>query len=166
MNTSCVIKVSDLLRHPTSSDELSIIDCMIDTIPHLRSPGISALCRLQSTNDGIIVVTLSDVRAQIDDVCDISGESYIRDVYIDFAEGRFSPEVAFHSDPDYVYEDDFPFLPDGESIDIQDMLTQAVVLQEPLVHIKPGKEYLLDESEEDGEDNMSPWWTISFRSVD
>lgn len=165
MNTSCVIKVSDLLRHPTSSDELSIVDCMIDTVPHLRSPGISALCRLQSTNDGIIAVTLSDIHAQIDDVCDMSGESYIRDVYIDFFEWRFSPEVDFRNDSDYVYEDDFAFLPDGESIDIQDMLTQAIILQEPLVHIKPGNEYLLDTIEE-SEEGFSEGWTISFRRVD
>lgn len=153
MNTSCVIKVSDLLRHPTTSDEISIHDCMIDSIPHLRAPGISASCRLQATNDGMIVVTLSAITARIDDICDLSGEDYVREVYVDSYEGRFSSEVVFHDDPDYVYEDDLPFLPDGESIDIQPLLTQAIVLQEPLVHIKPGKEYLRKEIGESEEEN-------------
>lgn len=82
MSRLCVIKVSDLLRNATYADEVAIEDCMI-AIPHLRAPGVSAVCRLQSTNDGMIVATLSDIVAQIDDICDLSGESYIRSVYID-----------------------------------------------------------------------------------
>lgn len=163
MHTSCIIKVSDLLRRPSSSDELVIEDCMIDAIPHLRVPGVSALCRFQSTSDGTIVVTLSDITATIDDICDLSGESYIRDIHIISYEWKFSRDVIFHDDPYYVYEDDFPFLPDGESINIEDMIIQSIVLQEPLVHIKPGNELVGDEDEDPLNDTNHTWGTISFR---
>ncbi len=162
MSRLCVIKVSDLLRNATYADEVAIEDCMI-AIPHLRAPGVSAVCRLQSTNDGMIVATLSDIVAQIDDICDLSGESYIRSVYIDSYQWKFNADVAFHADPNYVYEDDFPFLPDGESIDIEDMLVQAIVLQEPLIHIKPGNEHIIDDIYEDQEEYTA--WTVSFRTA-
>lgn len=165
MHTSCIIKVSDLLRRPSSSDELVIEDCMIDAIPHLRVPGVSALCRFQSTSDGTIVVTLSDITATIDDICDLSGESYIRDIHITSYEWKFSPDVVFHDDPYYVYEDDFPFLSDGESINIEDMIIQSIILQEPLVHIKPGKEIILSDNDSSLDGAVHTWGTISFRYI-
>ncbi len=155
MDMTCIIKVSDLLRNPIRSDEIVIEDCMIHSISHLCPPGIVALCRLRATSDGTILVSLTDIRARMNDVCDLSGEEYIRDIHIPLYESRFSVDVVYHEDPDYVYEDDFPFLPDGESIDIKDMLIQAIILQEPLVHIKPGNEILIGDDVELSDDSMT-----------
>jgi hypothetical protein len=88
----------------------------------------------------------------VSDVCDLSGESYERLVEIKDFDARFSTDVD-GEDKDRVYDELFPLDPQGETINIYDLLLQSIKLQEPIVHIKPGKEYLLDEYDEDEGDD-------------
>jgi len=121
---------------------------MIDDIDGLSKEGISWTLVLQWVNDGSVKAIIKHATAVVSDVCDLSGEEYDRIVEIKNFDARFSIDVD-GEDKDRVYDELFPLDPQWETINIYDLLLQSIQLQEPIVHIKPGKEYLLDEYGED-----------------
>ena len=143
-----VIKVWDLLRNPGRLDTIDFDHLMIEELPGLSADGISWTLLLQWVNDGSVKVIIKHATALISDICDLSWESYDRVVEIKSFDARFSTDVD-GEDKDRVYDELFPLDPQGETIIIYDLLVQSIKLQEPIVHIKPGKEYLLDEYDED-----------------
>ncbi len=147
-----VIKVWDLLRNPGRLDTITFDHLMIDEIPWLSADGVSWALVLQWVNDGSVKAIIQYATARVSDVCDLSGESYERLVEIKDFDARFSTDVD-GEDKDRVYDELFPLDPQGETINIYDLLLQSIKLQEPIVHIKPGKEYLLDEYDEDEGDD-------------
>lgn len=143
-----VIKVWDLLRNPWRLDTIEFDHLMIDDIDGLSKEGISWTLVLQWVNDGSVKAIIKHATAVVSDVCDLSGEEYDRIVEIKNFDARFSIDVD-GEDKDRVYDELFPLDPQWETINIYDLLLQSIQLQEPIVHIKPGKEYLLDEYGED-----------------
>ena len=125
----------------------------LDDIPWLTPEWVSWTISLQGVTDGSVKVVIKQATASIDDICDISGEDYQRQVEVKNFDSRFS--AAEDMGEDRVYDELFPLDPTGETINIYDLLVQSIKLQEPLVHIKPGNEKLLDdyESDEDEEDD-------------
>lgn len=97
-------------------------------------------------------LTIQEAHASIQELCDLSGEEYQKQVEVKNFTVRFSEDEEFSELR--VYDDVFPLDAVSESIDIYDVLVQSILIQEPLVHIKPGKEYLLDEYEDDGSENV------------
>lgn len=140
-----VLKIWDLLRDPTRLDRVEFENVNLADVQWLDEGGYSGVLSLQGVTDGSIKVTIEEAQATINDVCDLSGESYQRQVEVEDFTVRFSDEEA--QDDMRVYDEVFPLHPNSEVIDVYDLLVQSIVLQEPLVHIKPGKEYLLDEYE-------------------
>lgn len=124
---------------------------MLDHIDGLSEQGLSWTLQLQGVNDGSVKVVLKNGVAQIHDQCDLSGEDYLRDVKIDQFDARFSTQVE--DKDEYVYDEVFPLDGHSETINIYDFLVQSIKLQEPIIHIKPGKEYLLDEYGGDDDTN-------------
>ena len=94
---------------------------------------------------------IKHAHARIHDICDISGEEYERQVEVKDFDARFASDTK--EDQDQIYDDLFPLNPQSETINIYDFLVQSIKLQEPLVHIKPGKEHLLDDYESESEDD-------------
>lgn len=150
-----VIKVGDLLRNPGQIDTIPFDHLMIDDIHWLSSAGVSGILTIQGVNDGSVKVVIKEVKARVSDICDLSGEDYERDIIVHDFDGRFSSDVA-HDDDNVIYDELFPLDAHGETINIYDLLLQSIQLQEPIVHIKPGKEYLLEEYTEDEDDEELP----------
>lgn len=139
------IKVSDLLLNPGSRDTVSIVDLMLDSIPHLRSEGISTILHLQSIDNSSIIATLEGLSCDIDDVSDLSGEPYVRHVWVDEYKGLF---VLSESRLQDQWADPiFPISEKNETIDIGDFLYQGILLQEPLVKRTPEEELLAQKEE-------------------
>lgn len=147
-----VIKVWDLLRNPWKLDTIEFDHLLSPDIQGLSSDGVSWSLVLQWVNDGSVKVVVKYAKAVVSDICDLSGETYDRVVEVKDFDARFSTEVQ-GGDDECVYDELFPLDSQGEVIDIYDLLLQSIKLQEPVVHIKPGKEYLLDEYDEDIEDS-------------
>ena len=143
------IKVSDLLLNPGSRDTVSIVDLMLDSIPNLRSEGISTILHLQSIDNSSIIATLEGLSCDIDDVSDISGEGYVRHVWVDEYKWLF---VLSESHLQDQWADPiFPISKKNETIDSSDLLYQSILLQEPLVKRTP-KEDLIAQKEDTTED--------------
>jgi hypothetical protein len=143
-----VIKVWDLLRNPWRLDTIEFNHLMIDDIDGLSKEGISWTLILQWVNDGSVKIIIKHAIAVVSDICDLSGEEYDRIVEIKNFDARFSTDVH-GEDKDRVYDELFPLDPQWETINIYDLLLQSIQLQDPIVHIKPDKEYLLDEYDAD-----------------
>ena len=132
------IKVSDLLLNPGSRDTISIVDLMLDSIPNLRSEWISTILHLQSIDNSSIIATLEGLSCDIDDVSDVSGEWYVRHVWVDEYKGLF---VLSESHLQDQWADPiFPISEKNETIDIGDLLYQGILLQEPLIKRTPEEE--------------------------
>jgi hypothetical protein len=117
---------------------------MLDTIPGLTADGIDGNLEIMAIYDDTILATL-DIQAAVEDISDISGVEFVRTVTVtDFQAEYFLPKKAKDLDP----TDEF-FVIDAVhmTIDVTDLLTQAILLQEPLLTLAPG------ESRSVGEDN-------------
>ena len=146
-----VIKVWDLLRNPWKIDTLEIDGFFLEDIEWLSPEWISWTLSLQWVTDGSVKVVIKDATAVVHDICDISGEEYERQVEVKDFDARFS--AAEDMGEDRVYDELFPLDPTSETINVYDLLVQSIKLQEPLVHIKPGNEKLLDDYESDEDDD-------------
>jgi hypothetical protein len=124
---------------------------MIEDLVGLSDVGISGSLLLQWVNDGSVKVIIKNATARISSICDLSGEEYDRLIDVKNFDARFSSDID-SEDQDRVYDELFPMDPQWETITIYDLLVQSIRLQEPIVFIKPGKEYLFDEYDEDDGD--------------
>lgn len=141
----------DLLRNPWRLDTIEIDKFLLEDIQGLTADGVSGSLTLQGVTDWSVKVILQEAHATILDTCDISGEEYERQVEVKNFDARFSSEVE--EAKDRVYDELFPLDPTSETISLYDLILQAIKLQEPLVHIKPGNEYLLEDYETDEDDD-------------
>lgn len=142
-----VIKVGDLLRNPGRIDTINFENFLLPAVQGLTDEGVSGKISLQGVTDGSVKVVIAELHACIDDQCDISGEPYQRQVKVKDFDARFSAQEEIGEDR--VYDEVFPLDTSSETINIYDLLVQSIILQEPLVHIKPGNESLLDDFEDD-----------------
>ncbi len=161
------IKVSDLLLNPGSRDTVSIVDLMLDGVPHLRPEWISAILHLESIDNSSIIATLEGLSCDIDDVSDVSAEAYVRHVWVDTYKWLF---VLSESHLQDQWADPiFPISEKNETIDISDFVSQSILLQEPLVKRTPQEEleiqkedviedYSIDEDED-------VWGIVVIRSA-
>lgn len=145
--------MGDLLRNPGRLDTMEIDGFVLEDIEGLSSDGVTGTITLQGVTDGSVKVVIKKATAQIQSTCDISGEEYQRQVEVKDFDARFSSDIE--DGDDRVYDDIFPLDGTSETINIYDLIVQSIKLQEPLVHIKPGNEHLLDdyESDEDEDDD-------------
>lgn len=156
-----VIKVGDLLRNAGQLDTFPFEHIMLSDIPNLSEDWVSGTLTLQWVSDGSVKVIIKQAKATLRYICDLSTEEYDADISIKNFDGRFVADMSEHDDG--LYDDLFPLDPQSETINIYDLLVQGIKLQEPIVHIKPGKEYLLDEYAEDEDEEYDQWsWNILF----
>lgn len=139
------IKISDLLLNPGSRDTISIVDLTLDTIPNLRSEWISTILHLQSIDNFSIIATLEGLSCDLDDVSDLSGEAYIRHVWVDEYKWLFALSDSHLQDQ--WADPIFPISEKNETIDIGDMIYQSILLQEPLVKRTPEEELRAQEQD-------------------
>lgn len=132
--------------NPGSQDTISIVDLVLETVPHLTSEGISAILHLQSIDNSSIIATLEELYCDIDDVSDVSGKPYVRHVLVDTYKGLF---VLSESRLQNQWADPiFPIHEKNETIDISDLIYQSILLQEPLVKRTPDEELALQDKED------------------
>lgn len=148
-HTSLVIKVWDLLRNLGKIDTVLLDGIMIDSIEWLAERGVSWTLKIQWLNSTSIKVYVEELSATIQDICDLSWEDYERNVLIRDKEIIYSSSVSSKDfEDDSLYDDIIPRDGEHESIDLQDGLRQLIYFESPIVHIKPGKEYILDQFED------------------
>jgi len=86
-------------------------------------------------NDTSLLGTLTDVTASFHETCESCGASFLRSVNIPSYTARFVFEDEVKKEKDAVETDEVVFLidPKAEIINIEDMVVQSILLNDPFV---------------------------------
>lgn len=158
------IKISDLLNQTGKVDELHFEKKFLSELPDLTKEGISWTFVIQSLNETSLYGTLKDVKCTLNDVCDSCQEKYVRAVHVPEYSARFVVEDdKFYGEKPKDESEEEIFLIDGggETIDIHDMVLQAIVLRDPIVKrcsdCEKRLENISDDDEDFGESTIGKW---------
>lgn len=151
---SFIIKIGDLLKETGRSDEIAFSQKRTTLVPGLTNKWIAGKIFLQSLSKDSIYADLQDITCSIDSVCDTCEASFVRKVDIHQYWAKFVlGEEKQKMEQEHSEEEIFSINPRDEWIDIEDMITQAIRLDEPIVNHCPScakiAETLPDEEDPD-----------------
>lgn len=145
-----LIKISDLLGETGRSDEISFDHKTVEALPNLLEEGISGTLTIQSLNDDALLCTLHDINCRLEDACDSCGTSFIRTIDIPEYIARFVAKGSVTPEELEMSEEAILFINDkDETIDISDMVTQAIMLNDPFVKRCPACAKKITDAEDD-----------------
>lgn len=159
------IKIADLLNETGKQDEVVFEHKFSDQLPNLDDDGIAWTFAIQSLDNTSLLGTLMDVTARFHETCDSCGASFIRSVNVPSYASRFvfEDEVKKKEAPE---SEEVLFFIDqkSETIDIEDMVVQAILLDEPFVKRCDACTKRLADID-DNEDDLGEFqakWNINF----
>lgn len=163
---SFIIKIADLINQPWKKDEMFFEKKFTDQLPNLDKNWLTWSVLLQSLDKNSILVSLIDVKCIMDDICDICQKNYKREVLWELYNAKFIlPE--YYKDDDNSTEEIFPIDHKDENINIEDMVVQDIILQEPIVRRCSDcekKDTKDDNIQEDSDIEYFEWkWNINFK---
>lgn len=150
-HTKRYIKVWDLLHNPWLIDTIDFSDREIDSMPEVCKPWVSGSITLQAINNTSIQVFLENISCSVEDISDVSGETFIREVFLQEYEVLFTlPEENIDVDDIYASFNDIYYINMKDfSIDLEDCVVNAIRSQEPIVKLK-------------NDENLSDWWIDEY----
>ncbi|MDR0651621.1 MAG: hypothetical protein LBG59_09885 [Candidatus Peribacteria bacterium] len=124
------IKIADLLNH-LGSDTIEFSEMKTPLLPHLTEKGISGMLKLYAVDGKSILVHLEEGKASLSDTCEICGKAFIRSLHIDRYEAKFTLDAKELEESN----EEVLFLIEAKNatINVEEMLYQAVMLQTPFV---------------------------------
>jgi len=136
------IKVSDLLNH-LGSDSVAFEEKSSALLPQLTKEGMSGVLFFRSVDEESILVSLEDFDCVLEEECDSCGTQFLRPLHVDQYQAKctLNPKELEESTDEVLFLID----PKKETIDVEDMLYQAVLLQEPFVKRCPACEAALQD---------------------
>lgn len=147
-----LIKISDLLNETGKSDEIAFEQKSIEEIPNLSKEGVAGTLTIQSVGIDSLLGTLHDVTCRIEDPCDSCGKSFVREVNIPEYTARFVIKDSLTKEEEEASEEAILYINEkDDTIDISDMVYQAIMLNDPFVKRCPACEKRLA-AEDDDED--------------
>lgn len=154
-----IINVWDLLISAWKRDEISFENEFIDDLENLTKDWISGNIIIQSYDQNSLLVTLDNLTCTLNEPCDICTENYDRYVIVPEYSAKFQIEI----DSDYQWDDEVFQIDKNENIDVQDMIINAIKLQEPFTKKCPECITKQDELDDDEELWVFEWnWNINF----
>lgn len=128
------MKIADLLNEAGRQDEIVFEHKFSDQLPNLDENGISLTFTIQSLDNTSLLGTLTDVRANFHETCDSCGVSFVRKVDVPSYTARF----VFEDDAknkEVIDSEEVLFYIDSksETINIEDMVVQSILLNDPFV---------------------------------
>ncbi len=128
------IKISDLLHESGKEDQLVFEHKFSPQLTNLHDEGIGWIFTFQSLDSTSLLGTLTDVTACFHEVCDSCETSFIRSVYIPSYVARFVFEDDTTKQEANESEEVIFFInKKAETIDIEDMIVQSILLNDPFV---------------------------------
>ncbi len=148
-----LIKISDLLNETGKSDEIRFEKKSVEQLPNVTAEGISGSFTIQSLNSESLLGTLHDVHCEIQETCDSCGTTFIRAVDIPEYIARFVVKGSISQEEMDLADEAILFIDDNdETIDIEDMVAQAILLNEPFVKRCEKCEKRVEKESEDEDD--------------
>ena len=148
-----LMKISDLLTETGRSDEIRFDTKFVEQLPTLTKEGISGSLSLRSINGDSLLGTLYDIHCEVDETCDSCGKSFVRTVDVPEYSARFVTKGSLTPEEEEASEEALLFINDNDdTIDVQDMISQAIILNDPFVKRCPACEKKLAETSDDDDD--------------
>lgn len=89
---------------------------------------------MHSLDEHSLLGTLHDITCSVEDVCDSCGKSFVREIAIPEYTARFVEEDSIPKEEQESSEDVILTInPKNETIDIAEMILQAIILNDPFV---------------------------------
>jgi len=160
------IKIADLLNETGRQDEIVFEHKFSDQLPNLDDEGIAWTFTIQSLDNTSLLGTLTDVTARFHETCESCGVAFLRPVNIPLYTARFvfEDEVKKEKDAEVSEEVLFTIDPKAETINIEDMVVQSILLNDPFVKRCDACTKRLAETE-DSDDDLGVFeskWNINF----
>lgn len=158
------IKIGDLLQETGRKDDLKFQKKWSEKVPGLTEDGISGTIFLQSLSNDSVYADLEDISCDIDSECDTCGQYFKRPVHIEEYSAKYVlGEAAIKLEQEHSEEEIFPISGRDETIDIEELIVQAIRLDEPIVIHCPDCAKTLESTEdEDDSDYLEGNGNISF----
>lgn len=160
------IKIADLLNETGRQDEIVFEHKFSDQLPNLDIDGIAWTFTIQSLDNTSLLGTLTDVTARFHETCDSCGASFLRSVDIPSYTARFvfEDEVTKKKETTETEEVVLYIDPKAETINIEDMVVQAILLNEPFVKRCDACTKRLENTNDDEDDlgEFQAKWNINF----
>jgi uncharacterized metal-binding protein YceD (DUF177 family) len=124
------LKIADLLNH-LGTDSIPFSAMQTGYLPNLTEEGMSGTFYLHSVDGASVLVKVVDLEAALNDVCEICGQPFIRSLHVEEYVAKFvlDPKELEESDEEVIFLIDKK----GDTINVEEMLYQAIALQTPFV---------------------------------
>lgn len=160
------IKIADLLNETWREDQITFEKKFSDQLPNLTDEGMAWSFTIQSLNNTSLLWTLTDVTTSFHEVCESCGTTFDRPVEIPSYTARFifEDEIKKEKDANESEEVLFTIDPKAETINIEDMVVQSILLNDPFVKRCPSCTKRLEAINDDDEDlgEFVSRWNINF----
>ena len=143
------IKISDLLLNPWKKDIIKFKKKFTSQIPHLSNEGIAGEVHLEGLNSKEVKVVLKNINAKVKDTCGTCWEDFEREINVDQFETKFVFPSTHPNITEKIHDEEFLINTKNETIDIEDLVVQSILLEDPLVSRCPSHINSKDKSEED-----------------
>ncbi len=160
------IKVSDLLLNVWSLDEIDFENKHTKKIANLNEEWISWKIVLEWLDEKTVLVMIKNLKAKLNEECDITWEEFVRETEIDYYDMKFV--LLKHEEKLEDFDDDLGEIDSKDlTIDVEDMITQSILLSKPMV-MKSPKAIQMDEEKDTVDlqvedlDNFESWWSINW----
>lgn len=132
---SLTLNVGDLMQEAGKEDVIEEDNIPFSRhIPNITKDGVSFVLHLQSLNDQDILVTFREIHAHLQEVSDISLQTFERPVDV------YDYQVKYTTEQSYVDDEEVFLLPPKSfRLDLSAPLCQAIQLQEPVVQAMKGE---------------------------
>ncbi|MDR0859545.1 MAG: hypothetical protein LBO09_00765 [Candidatus Peribacteria bacterium] len=124
------IKVADLLNH-LGNDTLEFSEVQTSLLPSLTDKGLKGTLYLYSVDGKSVLVRMENLEGALQEVCENCGETFLRPIHVEEYTAKFTIDPASEEDSDE--EAILPIDKKNATINIEELLYQAVKLQEPFV---------------------------------
>lgn len=149
-NKDFLIKIADLLNETGKKDSIYFDNKFSDQIKGLEKKGISGTFTIQSLNNDSILWTLDDTKCRINETCESCGNNFTRNINIPTYTARFVDQNEWAEEKNKNSDEDvFLINLKDETINIEDMIVQAIVLNDPFVKRCEECEKRLEKESED-----------------
>lgn len=159
---SFVIKVSDLIQEWGRKDTVHFEHKFTEQIPNTSKVWISGDIELRSINKDSIYANLEHVNCVLEETCDNCENNFEREVLVDHYTARFvAGEKNQKEEQETSDEEVFLIDTKNETIDIQDMLVQSILLENPIINRCPDcNKKIINLPDEDDEEYFESHWNV------
>lgn len=144
------VKIADLLNETGREDQIHFDHKFSEQLSNLNDEGIAGTFTIHSLDNASLLGVLTDITATFHEICESCGTDFDRHVEIPSYTARFVFEHDISDQEKTTSEEPLFYIdPKDETINIEDMVVQSILLNDPFVKRCPKCIQRLDTSDDE-----------------